>query len=140
MMSWEVILEQQLEADPPLLDAKDAETIYQEAPLSELMYVASERRLSQVPGKLVTYMIDRNINYTNICTINCHFCSFYRSPGHDEGYTQTIEDISARVEELEQLGGCRILMQGGVNPSLPFEWYTDLLSESWSSDPFELAA
>ena len=129
MMSWEVILEQQLEADPPLLDAKDAETIYQEAPLSELMYVASERRLSQVPGKLVTYMIDRNINYTNICTINCHFCSFYRSPGHDEGYTQTIDDISARVEELEQLGGCRILMQGGVNPSLPFEWYTDLLSE-----------
>ena len=60
---------------------------------------------------------------------NCNFCSFYRSPGHDEGYTQTLDQISARIEELEELGGSRILMQGGVNPSLKFEWYTELLSE-----------
>ena len=77
------------------------------------MYAASERRKSQVPGNIVTFMIDRNINYTNICTINCNFCSFYRSPGHEEGYTQTFDQISARIEELEELGGSRILMQGG---------------------------
>ena len=74
-------------------------------------------------------MVDRNINYTNICTINCQFCSFYRSPGHAEIYTQSIDEISERIRELETLGGCRILMQGGVNPELPLSYYTELLSE-----------
>ena len=129
MTDWMTILETQLSTDPPILTVEDAEQIYLQAPLSELMYAASERRKMQVPGNIVTYMIDRNINYTNICTINCNFCSFYRSPGHDEGYTQTLDQISTRIQELEELGGSRILMQGGVNPSLPFEWYTELLSE-----------
>jgi len=97
--------------------------------------VALERRKAQVPGKLVTYLIDRNINYTNVCTINCHFCSFYRSPGHKDSYTQTVEQISERIYELERVGGSRILMQGGVNPSLPFEWYTSLLEELKRSHP-----
>ena len=129
MTDWKKILERQLESDPPILSVEDTQEIYLQAPLSELMYVASERRNAQVPGNFVTFMIDRNINYTNICTINCNFCSFYRSPGHDEGYTQTFDQISARIDELEELGGSRILMQGGVNPSLNFEWYTELLSE-----------
>ena len=93
------------------------------------MYVANERRKSQVPGDVVTYLVDRNINYTKVCTINCHFCSFYRSPGHRDTYTQTVDQISERIVELENVGGSRILMQGGVNPSLPFEWYTSLLEE-----------
>ena len=129
MTEWQTILEGQLAANPPILTVEEAEKIYLHAPLSELMYAASERRKEQVPGNIVTFMIDRNINYTNVCTINCNFCSFYRSPGHDEGYTQTLDQISARIEELEELGGSRILMQGGVNPSLKFEWYTELLSE-----------
>ena len=79
------------------------------------------------PSGEVTYLVDRNINYTNVCTINCQFCSFYRPPGHDETYTQTYEEISQRIAELEAIGGSRILMQGGVNPSLPMSWYTDLL-------------
>ena len=102
MTEWQTILEGQLAANPPILTVEDAEKIYLHAPLSELMYAASERRKEQVPGNIVTFMIDRNINYTNICTINCNFCSFYRSPGHDEGYTQTLEQISARIEELEE--------------------------------------
>ena len=79
------------------------------------------------PAGEVTYLVDRNINYTNVCTINCQFCSFYRPPGHDETYTQTYDEISQRIAELEAIGGSRILMQGGVNPSLPITWYTDLL-------------
>jgi cyclic dehypoxanthinyl futalosine synthase len=73
-------------------------------------------------------MIDRNVNYTNVCTINCQFCSFYRPPGHSETYTQTYEEISTRFSELEAVEGIRVLMQGGVNPDLPLEWYTDLIS------------
>ena len=129
------ILESQLQNDPPVLSVDDAAEIYSNAPLNDLMYVALERRKAQVPGKLVTYLIDRNINYTNVCTINCHFCSFYRSPGHKDSYTQTVEQISERIYELERVGGSRILMQGGVNPSLPFEWYTSLLEELKRSHP-----
>jgi cyclic dehypoxanthinyl futalosine synthase len=87
------------------------------------------------PEGKVTYLVDRNINYTNVCTINCQFCSFYRPPGHDETYTQTYEEISERVRELEAIGGSRILMQGGVNPSLPFSWYTDLLNHLRKEHP-----
>ena len=135
MPNWKAILEEQLLNDPPILSVDDAAEIYSLAPLNELMYVALERRKSQVPGGLVTYLIDRNINYTNVCTINCHFCSFYRSPGHKDSYTQTFDQISERINELERVGGSRILMQGGVNPSLPFEWYTSLLSELKTRHP-----
>ena len=75
----------------------------------------------------MTYLIDRNVNYTNVCTINCQFCSFYRPPGHAETYTQTYEEISQRFAELEAVDGVRVLMQGGVNPDLQFEWYEDLI-------------
>ena len=129
MSNWRSILEEQLQIDPPELSVSDAVEIYSNAPLNDIMFVAMERRKSQVPGKQITFLIDRNINYTNVCTINCHFCSFYRPPGHDESYTQSLEQISERIVELENLGGSRILMQGGVNPSLPIEWYTGLLEE-----------
>ncbi|RJU86488.1 MAG: CofH family radical SAM protein [Candidatus Poseidoniales archaeon] len=129
MSEWREILEAQIQMDSPVLSVDDAAEIYSNAPLNELMFVANERRKFQVPGNYVTYLIDRNINYTNVCTINCHFCSFYRSPGHKDSYTQTVDQISERIVELESVGGSRILMQGGVNPSLPFEWYTALLEE-----------
>ena len=129
MSKWREILEAQIQMDSPVLSVDDAAEIYSNAPLNELMFVANERRKFQVPGNYVTYLIDRNINYTNVCTINCHFCSFYRSPGHKDSYTQTVDQISERIVELESVGGSRILMQGGVNPSLPFEWYTALLEE-----------
>ena len=116
MANWQGILEKQLGSSPPPISVDDAAILYSDASLNDLMFVAMERRNSQVPGNLVTFLIDRNINYTNVCTINCHFCSFYRTPGHEESYTQTVDEISERIEELESMGGSRILMQGGVNP------------------------
>ncbi len=131
-MSWERILQRQSNwtrsrFEEFRMTPEDAITLYNEAPLHSLMRAAHQRRLAMHPEGNVTYLVDRNINYTNVCTINCQFCSFYRPPGHDETYTQSYEEISERIKELEAIGGSRILMQGGVNPSLPMKWYTDLL-------------
>ena len=129
------ILRAQLAIEPPRITVEEAILLYEEADLNDLMHVASFRRSSIVPGNEVTYLVDRNINYTNACTINCQFCSFYRPPNHTEAYTQTFEEISARVTELEEIGGSRILMQGGVNPDLQLSWYTDILSNLHQSHP-----
>ena len=80
------------------------------------------------PETYRTYNIDRNINYTNICTAVCHFCAFYRSPKSEEGYVLPKEEILAKVEETVALGGDQILMQGGLHPKYKLEWYEDLLS------------
>ena len=109
--------------------------LYLNAPQPALSKVASRVRKIHNPGGKVTYLVDRNINYTNICTINCHFCSFYRPPGHKQNYTQTNEQISARIRELEEIGGSRVLMQGGVNPNLPISYYTDLLKYLRNNHP-----
>ena len=129
MADWCAILEGQLVPNPPRLTVEEAIILYDEADQNELLHAGLQMRRLRVPGNKVTYLVDRNVNYTNVCTINCQFCSFYRPPGHQESYTQTIEQISARFSELEYIGGSRVLMQGGVNPDLPLEWYTDLISE-----------
>ncbi|MBD60800.1 MAG: dehypoxanthine futalosine cyclase [Euryarchaeota archaeon] len=128
MSKWHEILELQNSRNPPRLDKSDAEELYMNADFNDLLYVAHERRNLKLPGNSVTYLVDRNINYTNVCTINCQFCSFYRPPGHIETYTQTFEQISSKVRELEDIGGSRILMQGGVNPDLDLDWYIGLLT------------
>lgn len=117
------------------MDEGSAISLYENAPLNDLMHAASLIRKRVVPGNDVTYLVDRNINYTNTCTINCQFCSFYRPPGHSEGYTQNLDQISAKISELELLGGSRILMQGGVNPDLDLQWYIDLLGELRNRHP-----
>ena len=127
-MSWQDILEECV-SNTNRLSPEDAITLYSEAPLHALSRAANKVRKKINGTKEVTYLIDRNINYTNICTINCQFCSFYRPPGHEENYTQTVDEISERISELENIEGVRILMQGGVNPELPIEYYTDLLKE-----------
>jgi cyclic dehypoxanthinyl futalosine synthase len=124
---WQEILEEQRGESPPRLTIEEATELYEQADFNQLRAVAASRRSQMNPGGEVTYLIDRNINYTNICTINCQFCSFYRPPGHAEEYTQTYEQISDRVTELEAVDGVRILMQGGVNPLLSLSWYTDLI-------------
>ena len=126
-MNWQDILETQV-SEAPRLTVQEAVVLYRDAPLHELRNAAHARRLAINGDREVTYLIDRNINYTNVCTINCQFCSFYRPPGHDETYTQTLDEISDRVKELEEIDGTRILMQGGVNPELGIEYYTNLLS------------
>jgi len=133
LLDWIQILQQQAEwssdnKSENRLTSQQAIELYDNAPLHQLMAAAMERRKAIHPEGNVTYLIDRNINYTNICTINCQFCSFYRPPNHPETYTQTFEEISARIVELEQIGGSRILMQGGVNPDLPISWYQELIT------------
>ena len=100
-----------------------------ETPLLELGTAADEVRRRLHPEPVVTYIVDRNINYTNICNVYCKFCAFYRAPGSRRGdaYTLSFEEIGRKIDEVKAIGGVQILLQGGVNPDLPFEWYLDLL-------------
>ena len=108
------------------LTPEEAVRLY-ELPLFELAAAAdSVRRLRSDP-EVVTYLIDRNINYSNVCTIGCSFCGFYRTRRQPDSYTLSFEEIGEKVRELEAVGGTRILMQGGVNPYLAFDWYLDLM-------------
>ncbi|HEY3286664.1 MAG TPA: cyclic dehypoxanthinyl futalosine synthase [Gemmatimonadaceae bacterium] len=101
--------------------------LYQHAPLLELGALADARRRELHPERVVTYIVDRNINYTNVCVADCGFCAFYRRPKHGEGYTLSYEEIGAKIEETKALGGVQILIQGGHNPYIPFEWYLELI-------------
>jgi cyclic dehypoxanthinyl futalosine synthase len=100
---------------------------YTNASLLELGAEADRIRREKHPHNTVTYIVDRNINYTNVCVADCGFCAFYRRPKHAEGWTLSYEQIGAKIEEAKQLGAIQILMQGGHNPYIPFEWYLDLL-------------
>ncbi len=106
---------------------RDLLDFYQRAPLLELGAEADRVRQRLHPGDVVTYIVDRNINYTNVCVADCGFCAFYRRPKHAEGYTLSFEQIGEKIEETKALGGVQILIQGGHNPYIPFEWYVDLL-------------
>jgi len=97
------------------------------APFDQLLAQAHDLRLRKADPHTVGYVIDRNVNYSNVCDVVCTFCAFYRKPGHAEGYVHTHEEIFARVEETIALGGSGILMQGGLHPDLPLSYYTDLL-------------
>lgn len=101
--------------------------LYRHADLLDLAQAADRVRQRLHPDGVVTYLIDRNINYTNICVTLCKFCAFYRKPGHEEGYVLTKEAIGDKVAETVAIGGTRILLQGGHNPKLPFSYYTELL-------------
>ncbi len=96
-------------------------------PLTDVATVAHALRLERCEANTVTFLIDRNINYTNICNVGCNFCAFYRTERQKDAYTLDYQQISHKIRELEAVGGTRILMQGGVNPKLPLEYYTELL-------------
>jgi cyclic dehypoxanthinyl futalosine synthase len=101
--------------------------LYERAPFLELGLLADRKREELHPGGVVTYIVDRNINYTNVCVADCKFCAFYRRPKHAEGYVLSFEEIGRKIEEAKLLGAVQILMQGGHNPYIPFDWYLDLL-------------
>ncbi len=101
--------------------------LYERAPLLELGALADAKRRELHPDPTVTYIVDRNINYTNVCVADCKFCAFYRRPKHHEGYVLSFEEIGAKIDEAKELGGVQILIQGGHNPYIPFEWYLDLM-------------
>jgi cyclic dehypoxanthinyl futalosine synthase len=98
-----------------------------ERPLLELGALAAARAREAVPGGVVSYIVDRNINYTNICVTDCAFCAFYRRPGHAEGYVLSNEQVGAKIDEAKAIGAVQILMQGGHNPYLKLDYYTGLL-------------
>ncbi len=89
---------------------------------------AHEIRNRKNPNDIVTYIIDRNINYTNVCNVVCTFCAFYRRPGKPDTYVHSIEEICKRIDETIELGGTGVLMQGGLHPDFNIEWYEELLS------------
>ncbi len=106
---------------------RDIIEFYRNATLLELGAEADRVRQALHPENVVTYIVDRNINYTNVCVADCGFCAFYRRPKHNEGYTLSFEQIGAKIDEAKELGGVQILIQGGHNPYIPFEWYLELL-------------
>ncbi len=101
--------------------------LYQNADLLELGALADTERQRHGHGDVVSYIIDRNINYTNVCVADCSFCAFYRRPGDGEGYVLSFEQIGAKIDECKAIGGVQILLQGGHNPYIPFEWYLELM-------------
>lgn len=96
--------------------------------LAELGLLADHVRQRQNPGRVVTYIAGRNINYTNVCWVQCKFCAFYRLPGKEGGYTLSRDEIFQKIQEMVDLGGIEILMQGGLNPKLRIDYYEDLFS------------
>jgi cyclic dehypoxanthinyl futalosine synthase len=101
----------------------------EEAETDDLRRLADDLRRGLHPDDVVTYVVDRNINYSNVCFSVCNFCAFYRKPGHPEGYVLDYDEIFEKVEEMIELGGSGVLMQGGLHPDLPMDWYTGLLSQ-----------
>jgi cyclic dehypoxanthinyl futalosine synthase len=115
------------------ISAEDALELYR-WPLEDLGVLANARRNLAKAGaydgqgsEVVTYIVDRNINYTNVCNVYCKFCAFYRTEKDDDHYVLSFEQIDTKLDELSALGGVQILMQGGHHPKLPFDWYVDLL-------------
>src|SRR4051794_16081524 len=106
----------------------DAEALelYREAPLPLLGALADGIRARKHPDGIVTYIIDRNVNYTNVCVARCNFCAFYRPVGSADGYVLGFDEIFRKIDETIALGGVQLLLQGGHNPDLPIEWYEDL--------------
>ena len=110
------------------LSVEEGIYMFEHAPLAELMFVANELRKIQVPSGKVTWIIDRNVNTTNVCIANCKFCNFYRIPGHPESYITDIETYKVKIDETFRYGGEQLLLQGGHHPDLGLSYYTDLFS------------
>jgi len=104
----------------------DALRMFQHHNLVELAELADFVRNKKHPNNIVTYIIGRNINYTNVCWVRCSFCNFYRVPGQEGGYVLPRETIFQKIQEMVDVDGIEILMQGGLNPKLKLEWYEDL--------------
>jgi cyclic dehypoxanthinyl futalosine synthase len=111
------------------LSAEEGVFLFEHAPLADLTYIANELRKIQVPHGKVTWIIDRNVNTTNVCVANCKFCNFYRIPGHAEAYITDIETYKTKIDETFRLGGEQLLLQGGHHPDLGLAYYVDLFRE-----------
>ncbi len=117
------------------LSNKEALDLIQNASLLDLGVMASKKKLDLHPNKITTFVIDRNINYTNICWINCKFCAFYRHIKDADAYILTYKEIDEKIDELLKIGGTQILFQGGVHPKLKIDWYENLVEHICSKYP-----
>lgn len=117
------------------LSKEEGLLLLEHAPTPDLAYVGNAIRQKLVPGNIVTWIIDRNSNTTNVCIANCKFCNFYRRPGHHEAYITTIDEYKQKIDELFELGGDQLLLQGGHHPDLGLDFYCNLFSELKSLYP-----
>jgi len=110
------------------IQQKDAESLYHNAPLLTLANLADQIRYTKHPEPIVTFVVDRNINYTNICISRCKFCAFCRNSDHPEAYVLTFSELDKKIDETIKIGGSQILLQGGLHPDLPFSFYLELIA------------
>ena len=126
-MNKQALIQRALNKD--FLSAEEGQFLYENIPTTELMWIANELRQQSVPGNIVTWQIDRNVNTTNACVANCKFCNFFRPPKHPEVYITTIEQYKKKIKETIKFGGNQILLQGGHHPKLGIAFYTNLFRE-----------
>ncbi|HUF50443.1 MAG TPA: cyclic dehypoxanthinyl futalosine synthase [Longimicrobiales bacterium] len=122
-----VYVPQLVETRPFAADIMAWRDVLETTPLLELGARADALRIAKHPDGIVSYIVDRNINYTNLCVTDCRFCAFYRRPKDDEAYVLSYEEIGQKIDEAKAVGAVQILMQGGHNPYLPLDWYLELL-------------
>ncbi len=132
-MNTSVLLEKALGFE--WLSIEEGIYLFENAPLNSLVFVADELRKIQKPDGKVTWMIDRNVNTTNVCIANCKFCNFYRIPGHAEAYITTMDEYRVKIEEMRRLGGDQMLLQGGHHPDLGIDFYEQLFKDLKSNFP-----
>jgi cyclic dehypoxanthinyl futalosine synthase len=126
-MNTSLLLQKSLQLEN--LSVEEGTFLFNNAALAELMLVANELRKKQVPYNKVTWIIDRNVNTTNVCIANCKFCNFYRIPGHEQAYITDIETYERKIEETFRYGGEQLLLQGGHHPGLGLDYYVDLFKQ-----------
>lgn len=117
------------------LSIEEGMHLFEKVPTAELMAVAHALRMKQKPEKVVTWIIDRNVNTTNVCIANCKFCNFFRKPGHPDAYITTIDQYRQKIEETYRYGGEQLLLQGGHHPDLGLDFYVNLFRELKSLYP-----
>jgi cyclic dehypoxanthinyl futalosine synthase len=122
------------------IDFEEALELYREADFHRLGRLAHEIRCQKHPEPVVSYVVDRNINYSNVCICGCRFCAFFRPPAHAEAYVLTKRELAGKIEETVNLGGTQILLQGGHHPDLPLAFYEDMLSFIKSRFPIHIHA
>ncbi len=123
-------------AEGDRLSAAEGERLLADASLFDLGLAADAVRRRKHPNGVVTYIVDRNVNYTNVCTTSCRFCAFYRPLGHPESYVLSREELGKKLQEVVDAGGVQILLQGGLHPELRIEWYEDLFR--WMKSEYKL--
>src|SRR3954468_11849583 len=133
-MKVDELLRRSLQSE--FLTIEEGVFLYENAATSDLVFVANElRKIRKNGGNKVSWIIDRSLNTTNVCTANCKFCNFYRIPGHAESYITSIESYKKKISETFRYGGEQLLLQGGHHPDLGLKYYVDLFRELKSLFP-----